>query len=490
MAADYQNFGYGAVQFPLTTSLANTLLQDADPAVATTLAYFQSVLTTHMGARLIAQAQAGVTTQNQAPITGAIASTISFDPAPYLQEAQFAFPLLAVYRINAEYEDRTVTWPHEMATWGVQYVLPPLSPGQLRQLGPILSAVPKILHNRIENMFDPSYSSGLKVWAAAGIESMHLRTGARGRYESGGNLVFPMWSGTLLVKERVSTATSSFGALTGIDYAEDLASRLDPTVLDVVDGKVSFDPASTVSNLCLWLTGDTSVTNALDGFHVSSWGDQSSAANAAVQATAANQPIDMPGVAIDAAGTARPVIRFDATALTYLQAPASQLAQDTGKTLIVLARVANQTARQTIMCQTLAADTGAKTFGIEANTLSGVGGRMGIIAGGSAFDTATPVDTQWHVYTLRTSATTNAGSITGTTNLRIDGARQTLTLKSGTGLWTGMATSNIVSLGGIPAALSTTAFSGDIAIAFAVNANITDSDAATLEAVCRRYVGP
>lgn len=241
--ADYDSFQYGGITFPLTVSTANPLLKDADPALYYALAYFQSVLTTHMGARLLAQCATGPVVVD---IKAAVAQVCPYNPDPYLTETQFKYPLLAIYRNKAEDEDVTVTWPHEVQEWTVQYILPPLNSGQMERISPILSVIPKILQNRIENKFDPAFLSGADVWALAGVEAVKLVGGVWSRYEAAGNLVFPCWTGRMVVKERVMPLPQTFSppegfqALTGIDNEEDLVDNINPDLTNVVDTKIDF----------------------------------------------------------------------------------------------------------------------------------------------------------------------------------------------------------------------------------------------------------
>src|SRR4051812_49159533 len=100
--SDYQGFLHGNVEYPLDLSATTTysLLRDADPCVYYALEFFASVITTHLGARLLEEATAVGMTR----ITAAVAETIPLDPDPYLAEGHYRFPLLAVYRKQRTYE--------------------------------------------------------------------------------------------------------------------------------------------------------------------------------------------------------------------------------------------------------------------------------------------------------------------------------------------------------------------------------------------------
>ena len=91
--ADFGTFQYGGTAYPLTASTANSLLRDADPSLYYALDYFAAMITQHVGARLIAES-AGFSS----PITAAVVQVAPMDPAPYLLQQQFKFPLLSVSR--------------------------------------------------------------------------------------------------------------------------------------------------------------------------------------------------------------------------------------------------------------------------------------------------------------------------------------------------------------------------------------------------------
>lgn len=228
---DYASFGYGGADYPLTESTANTLLKDVDPAVYYALAYFQSVITTYLNDRILAVAAQ----TPEIPITAAVAHVVPFDPVPFLQEQHFRFPLLAVYRTKSEYTERSVTYPHRIGEWNVDYILPPMSAGQLERIGPILKGVADVVHNRIENMFDPSYEDGLKVWETAKLQSIELLSDNFGQWSNGSNLWFPSWAAKLRVKERVDAANPvPFDDFEGVDVYEDVVTPSATTITDFI----------------------------------------------------------------------------------------------------------------------------------------------------------------------------------------------------------------------------------------------------------------
>ncbi len=229
---DGGTFNYGGVSFPLTASTSNTLLQDADPVLYWALQFYASVLTTHMGDRLLAVAQ-----DADAPITAAVQYTTPLDPVPWLLEEHFRFPLLALYRISGKNGMRTYNWSHETTKLGIAYILPPLTAGQAEAVAPILSTIPLIIANRTQQGFDPAFMSGAKVWsgAFAGLENIDAPVeGTFGMFPGVGDLAFPAWTGTITVNERQMSATD-LSTFVGVDAIHDLVNAGQTTIPDFVD---------------------------------------------------------------------------------------------------------------------------------------------------------------------------------------------------------------------------------------------------------------
>lgn len=248
--ADYSQFKYGGANFPLTTSTANSLLQDADPSLYYVLDYFASVINTHLSERLLVETQ-------RAPaipaITAAVAAVVPYDPTPYLQEQNFRFPLLAIHRVKEKNIWKAVGIMDDESEWAVDYILPPLTGGQMERVSPILRSVGRVLVNRIENKMDPSYRDGADVWALANLEEIWLEEASYGGFVAGSNLMFPAFRGKLRVKECdivesvitqpiAGSATDNLQPLDRIENEEDLVDPADPNnpLTDVVDTRIDF----------------------------------------------------------------------------------------------------------------------------------------------------------------------------------------------------------------------------------------------------------
>lgn len=263
---DYANFAGGLAQYPLPASTANSLLQDADPAVFFALDYFAWAINAYAGVRLNAEATAigGLVIPNAAP-TG-----FPYDPIPFLVELQQAskLPLLGIFRRAGELEARTVAVQHDVATLVATFVLPPLTASQAERLVPALKAIKDILHFRGEQGSDPAYTPpggtpGGLVWKAAGIEYLRFLRYTYGRWEASQTTFFPAVTVEFQMAELLSQAFST--PLAAIDVEVDLeasdgtavanlgnrtAARLAPIV-----SSVSPSSGSTAGGTSITITG-------------------------------------------------------------------------------------------------------------------------------------------------------------------------------------------------------------------------------------------
>ena len=237
VGTDQLHHKVGAVQYPLTASLANPLLQDADPPLFYLLDFLSSMVTTLIGDRLLAQASAA-----PAPITSAVAYQLPYDPAPYLQTVQDKMPLLAVYRRKSTFEMKTVLQWHRLGEFGITYVLPPLTAGQAEQVLPILHAVGDAIVSVVESGYYPTYTPpggdiGQSAWELSGLSQVGITEEHYGMFPAAGDLVFPAWTATIALREQRAKPTGydAFGAL---DANEDLVSSTDQSkVVDFVQDK-------------------------------------------------------------------------------------------------------------------------------------------------------------------------------------------------------------------------------------------------------------
>ncbi len=474
----YGTFNHGGATYPLTDDTSQSLLRDADPAIYYALLYFESIINTHVGKRLVAQAKAAGVRGIERPI----AVKMPLDPRPWLQEVQFpSFPLLAVHRVSSKYGVASMSYMRNESTWMVSYSLPPLTLAQFEQLAPVLHAIESVLLNRIENMFDPEFQAGAEVWALAGIESIELTSGTFGTFINDSNIRFPTWAGTLTVRERDMPAPDAAfdGDFSGLDALITSQSGneapVDMISLKVDDARVT---VAAIPSLVGMFVADDGVSLDASGAGVTSWANQVSGGNAMQPNAPENQPIY--GIDTD---TGLPIIAGDRVG-AELFAQLQTLAADTGKTFVVAFRLYDVEKRSSLAMVTSTVATG--TIALEANPPSTVGGRIGLQVTGSSFDTQFAVDTEWHVAAVRVSA--SSGPIASTVRLQVDDQPAVLTLRSGTGTWGTLAVSPFFGVLGLPSDLAGTAAGGAVGIALAFSSELSDVDTATAVAFCKQWL--
>jgi hypothetical protein len=242
--ADWDRFKFGGTQFPLATS-PGTLLQRADPALYYALAFCRSVITTYVDD---AFRQAATTAELGSDLTSAgavVRTTVPYDFLPDLQQNQSLarLPLLAIYRTEGTFSERAMERKQLTDTWMLDYMLPALDPGQTEIVFPIISAVERVLIDRITLGFDPSYQSGAKVFQSnsglAGVSSIRIVKRERPLLEVRGvgvdmlGTTLRMLTLTLEVVEAQMPDESSFEPFSGAD----VTVELDPDA-DVDDDEI------------------------------------------------------------------------------------------------------------------------------------------------------------------------------------------------------------------------------------------------------------
>lgn len=244
MPSSPNNFVFGGVAYPLTTSSGNTLLRDADPSLYALLDFYSNMITTLIGARLVAAAAAALSPTLQPPFTSAVAYLLPDDPAKHVHGEQVKFPLLAIYRRSGELASRTTIKRHRICELEVAYVLPPLDEAQSELLKPILHTIGDVLDCVTELGFFPTYTppfsgaaAGSSVWQPTGLAEVGFVSDTYGEY-FGNDLVFPAWVGKLRLKEQIGAPTG-LTPFAAVDIQVDLQSSdgttVNAAVLDATD---------------------------------------------------------------------------------------------------------------------------------------------------------------------------------------------------------------------------------------------------------------
>lgn len=235
---DYATFVEGGVSFPITTSLDNSFVEDADPAIYHAVELYESVLNTYLLPRLSRESSRlpGGT------IATCVAHKIYTDPAPHIQSKDLKFPILAVFRKRDEMADHTVRWEKATGTLNVVWVLPPMLGEKLRQMSPALHAAARILARATTRGFDPAHNAGASAWSAAGIQSATFNSveyGSFDRIDSVGD-VFPTIVATLTIVEREMPTDDDFEALGSIGLEVGVNDTdTDPLVTDDIEVDVT-----------------------------------------------------------------------------------------------------------------------------------------------------------------------------------------------------------------------------------------------------------
>ena len=237
MALERSTFKWGGVTYPLPAATTNSLLQDADPAIFYALDYWAAMIQQYVGARWAAECiNAGRADIAQSVVQ----SRWPYDPAPYLNQEQVAFPALAAYRIRSLVTDQSEQWERTDWVWGVDFVLPPNTAGQVERLNPILPAIVPLLAHVTTEGSDASYTppggtAGAVVWGPsfANVQSIGFTSARIIPWEAGKGLTFPMLRLECAVKERQGTPAASFDNLTGTDVDVQVQAA-DTTIVDAV----------------------------------------------------------------------------------------------------------------------------------------------------------------------------------------------------------------------------------------------------------------
>jgi len=257
--ADYGTWGHGSVAYPLTASLTNTLLHDADPAIDKALAYYSAVLNAYMGGRFVAAAA-----EQGYAFASAVQQTIPLEPSPFLASTEFRFPLLACWRSSETYAEWTSAFETDTATWELSYVLPPLpSARQTLALVPILRAVARIISRCTSMGADPNYNSGELVWAACGVQRARVLGVRYAGYEpiDTNNRFFRAVNIKLEMLERDFYPDGSFQDWDGADASVNFEAPDTTTISNVAQFSTHPAPSVTVATPNSGSrTGGTSVT--------------------------------------------------------------------------------------------------------------------------------------------------------------------------------------------------------------------------------------
>lgn len=244
-APEYGTFKIGNTQYPLTASTSNSLLKDADVPLYYLLDFFGNELNFYAGDRWTAEmARAKLT------MPKIVGMKFPNNPFPYLQDTGIKFPLLAVYRVEGKFTEKSISFARTTSNIEIAWVLPPLSMSQMEIAGPFLNSVKDILYNRSEYGFDPNYQHSFNYGEAAGFDWIQMTDYTRMMIpHTTTNLPMEALVMKLSMRERDNKGIDNqFETLTGIDTEMDLVNDPNdnpPEILDnFVDMNSDYNPGN------------------------------------------------------------------------------------------------------------------------------------------------------------------------------------------------------------------------------------------------------
>jgi hypothetical protein len=279
---DNADFTVGAVKQPITSSLTDPLVFDADPAVAYSLDFWTFLITQYVEPRLVAAlAAAGVKDNTGAAIDKAVKQSYSFIPTPELLDSQIKFPMLALGRVRSLTGRFTASWEHDRGIFALVYALPPLDSAQAYAITPVFRLIEALLRKKTTQSFDPAYTppggkQGESPWgiARAGVERIGFGDPYRdpadcteyGELESTKGLVFPCirMTGYFVERDMYTAAQHKF---LGADITGNLVAPDGTEVASFM--QAATQPATTLASLNPAsgpAAGGTSVTITGTGF--------------------------------------------------------------------------------------------------------------------------------------------------------------------------------------------------------------------------------
>lgn len=241
-----RRFRHGGVTYPITASTANTLIEDADPALYFASQLFTFALKRYVGPRLIAEAKK----IDGLRIPSAVESTIEYEPSPFVLGEQIEFPIFCLYRVEDEWSRVSASHVKSVSTWEWAYVLPPLTPRGIKAVQPILRSVAATIAALTFASFDPDFEGGATLRDLSGLMSIKPGPARYGDFERLEGEAQKWWravTGQLIVEERNDFVLEDEEMFDGADITIDLAKKHAETVEAFLEART--DPPPVVESI-------------------------------------------------------------------------------------------------------------------------------------------------------------------------------------------------------------------------------------------------
>lgn len=225
----YQSLG--DVEFPVFGEDVqnNQLYSVLDPGRDILLALFKSAInfelahsTTTVGPQSVwAKGRPGTVLADRMPVEDTYYEVPSRE---VLQRTDLTFPWLAIYRTSSESVEYTLELEGETCVWGLDYVLGPLSVGDVRRIGATLEGVKRIIRTTMRKRGHASYQSGaLQFFPGRGgfssIRSIDTATGPAEFGEQGEGLIFHALHMNMETVELTAVVADEAPALEGVSVS-------------------------------------------------------------------------------------------------------------------------------------------------------------------------------------------------------------------------------------------------------------------------------
>ena len=227
------SFYLGKVLYPVATGTGNSELQDIDLPIWYLLQFNSGLLNLYLGARWTEACTAASRSDIGSTM---VATQLPYNPIPFLQTANWSFPILAMYRTAGDIKEQTRSFHRITSTIEIVWIMPPLQASEMEHLAPFQTAVLATLTDRNEYGWDPYYNGGQHVGELAGYAAVGMSGYSFELLPKvGTNLVMPTVVMQMKIWEENRPTDNQFGPFTGLDGYEQLNPVNGDPIPDFVD---------------------------------------------------------------------------------------------------------------------------------------------------------------------------------------------------------------------------------------------------------------